>query len=361
MARTPDVFEVAEADQKELVRLVKAPSTPQILVLRASIVLLSGAGLRADRVAAELKVNLRTVYLWRKRYRQEGIAGLSDRPRSGQPTTLSEEKAKEILRLSTERIPHEATHWSVRLMARAAGVSNWHVLRVWKGAGLQPHRLKSFKISKDPAFAEKVVDVVGLYLDPPHNAMVLSVDEKTQIQALERTQPVQRLQPGLPERRTHDYTRHGTASLYAAFDIASGKVIGRVTQRHRAKEFLAFLRQIDRTTPPELDLHLILDNSSTHKTPEVKAWLADHPRFKLHFTPTSASWLNAVEQWFGLLERRSIYRGCFTSVQALRNEIRRFIAAHNERQAKPFVWTKDAKAILDAVERSKRHAISRSN
>ncbi len=238
-------------------------------------------------------------------------------------------------------------------MAKYAQATQWQVRQVWAVADLRPHRLKSFKISNDPHFAEKVVDVVGLYLSPPDNAVVLSVDEKTQIQALDRTQPSLPLRPGQIERRTHDYKRHGTASLYAAFDIATGKVHGRITQRHRAKEFIAFLRQIDRSVNPGQDLHLILDNSSTHKTKEVQRFLARRPRIKLHFTPTSASWLNAVESWFSKLERRSLRRGTFTSVQVLRQEIRRFIEAHNAEAAKPFTWIKSAKVILDAVERAR--------
>jgi transposase len=238
-------------------------------------------------------------------------------------------------------------------MMKYAGVTQWQVQQVWAAADLRPHRLRSFKISHDPHFAEKVVDVVGLYLKPPANAVVLSVDEKTQIQALDRTQPLLPLRPGQVERRTHDYKRHGTASLYAAFDIATGKVLSRVTKRANGKEFLAFLQKIEASVEEELDLHLILDNSSTHKTPEVRSFLLDHPRIKLHFTPTSASWLNAVEGWFGQLERRSLYRGIFTSVQALRQELRRFIEVHNRASAKPFVWTKSAESILEAVDRAK--------
>ena len=238
-------------------------------------------------------------------------------------------------------------------MAKYAGVTQWQVRKIWEAADLKPHRLKTFKISKDPDFAEKVIDVVGLYMKPPANAVVLSVDEKTQIQALDRTQPLLQLRPGQIERRTHDYKRHGTASLYAAFDIASGEVLGRVTKRHRSREFLAFLRQIDRTIDPALELHLILDNSSTHKTQSVKNFLKNHPRFHFHFTPTSASWLNAVESWFSQLERRSLYRGIFGSVQELRDEIRRYIRVHNAECAKPFVWTKTAEKILEKVERAK--------
>jgi transposase len=344
---------VSVADRKELEGWLRATSTRRSHAERARIVLLSGEGLSAQAVCDQLGVRRITVYKWRARYREAGIEGLDDLPRPGAPTTLSPGKAKEILRATVESIPREATHWSLRLMAKHAGVSQQHVAQVWESADLKPHRLKTFKISRDPKFAEKVVDVVGLYLDPPDNAVVLSVDEKTQIQALDRTQPLLQLRPGQVERRTHDYKRHGTASLYAAFDIATGKVIGRVTERHRAEEFLAFLRQIEVTVPKRLHLHLILDNSSTHSTPAVREFLAANPRFKLHFTPTSASWLNAVESWFSQLERRSVRRGVFTSVQDLRSELRRYIAAHNAHSAKPFVWKKTARAILDSVARAK--------
>lgn len=239
-------------------------------------------------------------------------------------------------------------------MAKAAGITTWQVRQIWGTADLRPHRLKTFKISNDPQFAEKVVDVVGLYMNPPDNAVVLSIDEKTQIQALDRTQPMLPLRPGQIERRTHDYKRHGTTNLYAAFDILTGEVIGRTTARHRAKEFLDFLRQVERSTPKEFDLHLILDNSSTHKTPEVTKWLANHPRMIMHFTPTSASWLNAVESWFSQLERRALQRGIFTSVKELRAEIHRFIEAHNAKSAKPFKWTKSAASILDSVQKARQ-------
>jgi transposase len=281
-------------------------------------------GRAITEIAETLHVSRPTVYLWKRRYLAEGLAGLTDRARPGRPTVLDAKNVERILFLTTQRIPTEATHWSTRLMAKYAKVSQWQVRKVWTAANLKPHRIKSFKISNDPHFAEKVIDVVGLYLDPPDNAMVLSVDEKTQIQALDRTQPLLPMRPGQIERRTHDYKRHGTTSLYAAFNVATGEVLGRVTQRHRTREFLAFLRQIDRSTPSELDLHLILDNSSTHKTEEVQSFLDAHPRFHFHFTPTSASWLNAVETWFSQLERRAIHRGAFTSVEDLRQEIRRY-------------------------------------
>lgn len=354
MARTHGKYELTAEDRQPLEALLRSPKTPQGLVLRARIVLLSGTGQSVQEVATSLGTTTRSVYKWRNRFKANGLDGLKDLPRSGQPKKLSAEKIKEVLTMTVERIPKEATHWSLRLMAKAAGITTWQVQQIWNASDLKPHRLKTFKISNDPDFAEKVVDVVGLYLSPPDNAIVLSVDEKTQIQALDRTQPMLPLRPGQIERRTHDYKRNGTTSLYAAFDILTGKVFGRTTKRHRGKEFLDFLRQIERSTPKGLDLHLILDNSSTHKTPEVKQWLNAHPRFKLHFTPTSASWLNAVEGWFSQLERRAIYRGAYTSVKELRDEIHRFIKVHNAESAKPFKWTKSASMIIDSVERAKK-------
>jgi transposase len=344
---------VASKDHEELQRWLRAGTTRQSLATRAKIVLLSSEGMSGAAIAMKLGVTRPTVYKWRSRYQELGLAGLRDHGRAGRPRKMTQAKAKEILRLTTERIPHEASHWSVRLMAEYAGVSTWQVRQVWKAADLRPHRLKTFKISNDPQFAEKVVDIVGLYMSPPTNAMVLSVDEKTQIQALNRTQPMLPLRPGQIERRTHDYTRHGTASLYAAMDITTGQVIGRVTQRHRAKEFIDFLRQVECAVPEHVDLHIILDNSSTHKTKQVEQFLAKRPRIVLHFTPTSASWLNAVEGWFGRLTRRALQRGAFTSVAALREELHRFIQSHNEHGAKPFVWTKSAESILASVKRVK--------
>lgn len=354
MARKHEKLEVTERDRKELEALLRSPKTPQSLALRVRIVLLCDSGQTVEEVVASLSTSSRSVYKWRNRFKTSGLDGLKDLPRSGQPRKLSADKINEVLTMTVERIPREATHWSVRLMAKAAGITNWQVQQIWSAADLKPHRLKTFKISKDPKFAEKVVDVVGLYMAPPDNAIVLSVDEKTQIQALDRTQPMLPLRSGQIERRTHDYKRNGTTSLYAAFDILTGKVIGRTTKKHRAKEFLDFLRQIDRSTRKELDLHLILDNSSTHKTPDVKKWLAAHPRFILHFTPTSASWLNAVEGWFSQLERRALYRGVFSSVKELRDEIHQFIEVHNNECAKPFKWTKSASVIIESVKRASK-------
>lgn len=337
---------LTKQDQEMLESWTRSRAKSHSLVTRAKIVLLNAQGHSALQISHELQISRPTVYKWVERFRSGGLSALPDIQRPGQPKKLSLATVKEILRMTVEEIPHEATHWSVRLMARYAGVTNWQVLQIWKEAGLKPHRLKTFKISQDPHFADKVVDVVGLYLDPPSNAVVLSVDEKTQIQALDRTQPMLPMKPGQSERRTHDYKRNGTASLYAAFDIATGEVLGRVTKRHRAKEFLDFLKQIDRSVPKNLDLHVILDNSSTHRTKEVGEWLKKHRRFKLHFTPTSASWLNAVESWFSQLERRALYRGVFTSVEDLTQEILRYIKVHNKQAAKPFIWTKKPAEII---------------
>ncbi len=348
MARPCKHLELSKASYQSLKRLKNSGNTPQKIVSRAQVVLLSATGKSSEEISEEIGYSRNYVYRWLNRFENFGIAGLEDQKKPGRPQKMSASKAEEILRLTVERIPHESTHWSVRLMAKYAGVSPRQVRRVWAAADLKPHRLKSFKISQDPLFAEKVRDVVGLYLAPPVNAVVLSVDEKTQIQALDRTQPKLPLRPGQVERRSHDYKRNGTRSLYAAFDVATGKVLGRVTRKHRAKEFLAFLNQIKLSIDPGIEIHLILDNSSTHKTKEVRQWLLRNPRFHFHFTPTSASWLNAVESWFSQLERRSLHRGCFTNVTELRNEIHRYIKVHNSDSAKPFKWTKDAQVLIES-------------
>lgn len=358
MARHPAPFTLSVSDQLELESWLHMGTLSQNLAQRARILLLLANGLSPQSVSEGLQITRPTVFKWRRRYQAQGLAGLEDAPRPGQPRKLDHKAVKNILDKTTRKVPREATHWSLRLMAQYVGVTRWQVHQIWAAADLKPHRLKTFKISNDPNFADKVMDVVGLYMNPPDNAVVLSVDEKTQIQALDRTQPKLQLRPGQIERRTHDYKRHGTTSLYAAFNILNGEVIGRITQRHRAKEFLQFLRQIDREIPADQDLHLILDNSSTHKTPAVNAWLDKHPRFKLHFTPTSASWLNAVEGWFAQLERRALYRGIFTSVAELKMAIRRFIKTHNERLAKPFRWHKTGESIMNSVTRAKMSAIN---
>jgi len=356
MARPQENIILADADRQALEAVLRSHKTPQSRALRARIVLKSGAGESVETIATSLGTSTKSVYKWRNRFLESGVDGLFDLPRSGQPKKLTEKDIKKVLTMTVEQVPHEATHWSTRLMAKYAGITTWQVRQIWEAADLKPHRIQTFKISNDPQFAEKVIDVVGLYMNPPDNAIVLSVDEKTQIQALDRTQPMLPLKPGLPERRTHDYVRNGTTSLYAAFNILTGEVIGRVTERHRAKEFLEFMRQVERSTPKDLDLHVILDNSSTHKTEDVKKWLAKHPRIILHFTPTSASWLNAVEGWFAQLERRALYRGTFSSVKELKDEIQRFIKVHNVSLSKPFKWTKTAKSIIEAVQRARESA-----
>lgn len=350
MGRPVRELKLSPADRATLEGWAKSRTVDAATATRARIILMSADRQTAPEVAESLGVSGRNVYKWIWRFDAEGIAGLEDRPRAGRPTKIDEELAMEILTRTVETTPPGMTHWSIRLMADAAKVSKHVVTTIWKSAGLKPHRLKTLKISRDRAFAEKVVDVVGLYLNPPDNALVLSVDEKT----LDRTQPMLPLRPGQVERRTHDYKRNGTASLYAALDVASGKVIGRLTKKHRASEFIQFLDVIDRRTANADDVHVILDNSSTHKTPAVIEWLKAHPRFMFHFTPTSASWLNAVETWFSALERRALRRGSFTSVGDLKAGIRAYVREHNAHQAKPFIWTKTAEAILASVDRARK-------
>lgn len=354
----PRAIKVTREDRVILQRWARGRKVDNATATRARIVLMTRDGLKADEIAEALSISARNVYKWVWRFDKEGIEGLRERERSGRPRAIDLDGMMEILRRTIEDAPEGATHWSLSLMANAIGVSRHQVREVWLAAGLKPHRVKTFKISRDPKFAEKVVDVVGLYMNPPENALVLSVDEKTQIQALDRTQPMLPLRPGQVERRTHDYKRHGTISLYAAMDLATGRVIDRLSAQHRAADFLEFLELVDRRTASSPAVHLILDNSSTHKTPEVLAWLEEHPRFQLHFTPTSASWLNAVETWFSVLERRAVRRGVFTSVADLKRAIKAYVSAHNKNYAKPFTWTKSAESILAAVERAKEIAPS---
>lgn len=346
-------FSIDAGSARTLKRWLRSTTLPQGQITRARIILALNRGKTPSEVADEQFVSAKTVHKWRNRFLESGVDGLLDEPRPGRPTTIDKKTIDRVLTLTTQYVPEEATQWSERLMAAHADVTPYQVRKIWKAADLQPHRLKTFKISNDPEFAEKVVDIVGLYLNPPTNAVVLSVDEKTQIQALNRTQPGLPLSPGNIGSRTHDYQRHGTTGLYAAFNILTGRVIGKVAARTRSKEFLSFLRQIDRRHPKGLDLHIILDNHSAHKTKAVMAWLEARPYVHFHFTPTSASWLNAVEGWFAQLERRALYRGVFTSVADLKDELHRFIGVHNRHLAKPFKWTKDAKSIINAVERAK--------
>lgn len=352
--RNPTKLNITKAQAKILNSWLRSTSLPQGQATRAKIIMSLAQGISPTDVAAAQRISRKTVHKWQNRFTQYGVDGLLDESRSGRPTVIDPETTKRVLQLTTERVPHEATHWSVQLMAQYAQITTWQVRQIWKAADLKPHRLKTFKISNDPQFAEKVVDIVGLYMNPPSNALVLSVDEKTQIQALDRTQPGLPLSEGRIGSRTHDYKRHGTTSLYAAFNILTGEVIGQVKDRHRSREFLGFLKHIYNITPKKKDLHIILDNYSAHKTAEVMDWVNARPRIHLHFTPTSASWLNAVESWFSQLERRSIYRGVFTSVKELKDELKRFIKVHNKHLAKPFKWTKGAEKIIASVERAKK-------
>jgi transposase len=332
-----DEFEVAEADRKALEAWLRAPSIAQELAVRAKVILASAAGEGVRPLARRLEVSPNTVAVWRRRYRAQGLEGLRTRPRAGRPAQISSAKEQAVIS-ATLRKPEVATHWSVRRLAKEVGLSPASVHRIWQKYGLQPHRVETFKFSTDPQFDAKLSDVVGLYLDPPERALVLCVDEKSQIQALNRTQPALPMWPGLPARMTHDYTRHGTTSLFAALEVASGKVHGRCFSRHTHQEFIAFLESLVRRYPKR-ELHLICDNYGTHKHPAVRQWLAAHPRIRLHFTPTSASWLNLVERWFGLITDQAIRRGSFDSVARLERTIMRWLAHWNE-HAKPFRWTK---------------------
>jgi transposase len=318
------------------------------LALRAKIVLAAAEGEANAEMARRLGVSRTTVMRWRSRFAQARCDGLLDEPRPGRPRLVDDSQIEALITATLETAPKDATHWSTRSMAQHLGLSQSMVSRVWRAFGLAPHKQDSWKLSKDPLFVAKVRDVVGLYLDPPERALVLCVDEKTQIQALNRTQPVFPMLPGTPARASHDYVRHGTSSLYAALDLASGKVIGSLHARHRATEFLAFLKKIDAEVPADLDVHLVLDNASTHKTPAVKRWLTAHPRFVLHFTPTSSSWLNLVERWFAELTTKKLRRGTHTSVRQLNTDIRAWITTWND-NPRPYVWTKTADQILASI------------
>ena len=332
---------------------MRAGNTPQKLVQRARIVLLAAAGQANSAIAREVGMSRPTVLLWRERFARGGVPGLSyEKPRPGRKPALGPEKIQAVVEATLQSTPPAATHWSVRTMAKAQGLGRTTVHRIWRQHGLQPHRVETFKLSKDARFVEKLRDIVGLYLDPPDRALVFAVDEKSQIQALDRTAPLLPLRPGLPARQTHDYHRHGTTTLYAALSLLDGTVIGECLPRHRGREFIRFLQRLDRETPPEVDLHLIVDNASTHKSPPVQRWLRRHPRFHLHFTPTSSSWLNLVERWFREITQRRIRRGTFTSVRALITAIEEYLAEYN-RAPKRFVWTKDADMILAKIDRCK--------
>jgi transposase len=337
-------------ENNRLVEWTRRHKTSQALALRARIVLACQHDRANREVAVQLRITPQTVGKWRSRFQSARLDGLLDEPRPGAPRTISDTVVEQLIAKTLHEKPRAATHWSSRSMAKASGLSQSAVGRIWRAFGLQPHRAETFKLSTDPLFIEKVRDIVGLYLNPPDRALVLCVDEKSQIQALDRTQPILPMMPGVPERRTHDYSRHGTTTLFAALNIATGKVIGELHRRHRSKEFLQFLRTIDEAVPGKLDVHLVMDNYGTHKTPTVRRWLARNPRFHVHFTPTSASWLNQVERWFATLTERQIRRGTHRSTVELERTIRDYLSVNN-RDPKPFVWTKTADQILESIKR----------
>ena len=338
------------AERQQLQAWTRRRKTAQALALRSRIVLACAKGLDNRVVAQELGVTPQTVSKWRGRFVRERLGGLCDAPRSGAPRSVHDADVEAVITRTLEVKPKDATHWSTRAMAKQTGLSQSTISRIWRAFGLQPHRQETFKLSSDPLFVAKTRDIVGLYLDPPVKAMVMCVDEKSQIQALDRTQPVLPLAPGVPERRTHDYMRHGTTTLFAALDIATGEVIGRLHRRHRSQEFLKFLKTIDQQVPEDLDVHLVMDNYGTHKTQAVKNWFVRHPRFHVHFTPTSASWLNQVERWFATLTQKQIRLGTHRSTRQLEHAIRDYLATYNA-DPKPFVWSKTADEILASIQR----------
>jgi len=349
---SPKAVEIAlsDAEREQLESWARRRKSAQALAQRSRIVLAAATGKPNTEIAAELGVGRPMVTKWRSRFAEGRLDALVDEPRPGRPRTISDAQVEEVIVKTLEATPKDATHWSTRSMAAEAGLSQSAVSRIWRAFGLQPHRSETWKLSKDPLFVEKVRDVVGLYLAPPERAVVLCVDEKSQIQALDRTAPILPMRPGVPERATHDYRRSGTSSLYAALDITSGQVIGSLHARHRAVEFKKFLQRLDREVPAGLEVHLVLDNASTHKTPAVRRWLVAHPRFVLHFTPTSSSWLNLVERWFAELTNKKLRRGAHRSVRQLNTDIRAWIETWNE-DPRPYVWVKTADEILGSISR----------
>ncbi len=340
-----------EPEQREQVEsLAASRSLPHALVTRARIALMAADGMENMVIAQRVGMSRISVGKWRRRFAEVGVRGLHDELRSGRPRSIGDEKIARLISRTLRTRPQNATHWTTRLIAGKSGISKSTVQRVWNAFGLQPHRHKAFKLSNDPFFIEKVRDIVGLYLNPPENAVVLCVDEKSQCQALERTQPVLPMGLGYVEGVTHDYIRHGTTTLFAALDIATGEVINRCQQRHRHQELLRFLKDIDRNVPTKLDLHLVMDNYASHKHPTIRTWLAQHPRYHVHFTPTYASWLNQVERWFALITQRAIRRGSFRSTKELVLRIDQFVQTYN-RDCRPFRWTATADSILAKLQR----------
>jgi transposase len=346
--RALPTFEISADEREALDRWIRRPKTAQALALRARIVFACEGGRSDSAVAKQLGLDRGTVGKWRRRFLERGLDGLLDEPRPGAPRTISDADVERVITLTLEEQPDDATHWSTRSMARRTGMSQSAISRIWRAFALQPHRSETFKLSKDPLFIEKVRDIVGLYMHPPQRAMVLCVDEKSQIQALDRSAPLLPMRPGQIERRTHDYVRHGTTSLFAALHTKTGEVLASCKPRHRSIEFRKFLDQIEANVPRHLDIHLVLDNSSTHKTQLIKRWLAKRPRFHLHFTPTSASWLNQVERWFAALTEKQLRRGAHRSTRALEEAIYAYVDSTN-RNPNPFVWTKSADQILDTI------------
>ena len=348
---------LSDGERVELDRRVRRRKSSHGAARRARIVLLAADGLSNTAIAEKLGVSRLTVGTWRRRFAERGIEGLDDEPRPGAPRRIGDDKIAEVVTRTLETVPDDATHWSRRSMARASGISATTVHRIWSAFGLQPHRSETFKLSSDPLFIDKVRDIIGLYLDPPERALVLCVDEKSQIQALDRSQPMLPMRPGQAERRSHDYKRHGTTTLFAALDVATGAVIGSCMRRHRAREFRAFLDAVERNLPAELDIHVVMDNASSHKTRLIQSWFDKRPRWHRHFTPTSSSWINQVERFFALLTERQIKRGAHRSTAELEAAIERYIETHN-RDPKPFRWTKSADDILASIERFCQRTLS---
>jgi len=344
-------------EQEQLESLAHRARSQPLLARRARVILASAEGLNNQKVAGKLRVSPGMVVKWRARFLQDRLTGLYDEPRPGAPRRVTDAQIEQVIIKTLETTPRGATHWSTRGLAQATGLSRMTISRIWHAFGLQPHRTETFKLSPDPFLIEKVRDIVGLYMNPPEHALVFCVDEKSQIQALDRTQPLLPMRPGQVERRTHDYKRHGTTSLFAALELKTSRVIGQLHRRHRSSEFRQFLDLIEANVPADLDVHIILDNYGTHKTAIIRKWFAKRPRFHFHFTPTYGSWLNLVERWFAELTNKRIRRGVFRSVKELEAAIRQYIEVHNE-DPRPFVWTKTADQILDSIARYARRTIA---